>query len=242
MGICGTSSSKDIKTKQIIQNQNPNIIKEKTLNNQYEQKELLENEDPKFRDMPEWGNNIMKGFGIKQMPAYKCDLKIDELIELRDDFWASRQTHKTQWKIIHQACVFDHIKAEEYLYKNNMKTLDGCINQCVDTYGNIYKVPNFCINDPYFQLEILPQDDLHHEEIEITLFDIPNQKNIKILVNENEKGRDLIKRYADKYNIDLNNNVIRLLFGGGIIKEDDSLYQHKVKNGFSIQICVTKKN
>ena len=123
-----------------------------------------------------------------------------------------------------------------------MKTLDGCINQCVDSFGNIYKVPNFCINDPYFQLELLPQDDLHHEEIVITLFDIPNQKNIKIKVNENEKGRDLIQRYADKYNIDLENNVIRLLFGGGIIKEDDTLYQHKVKNGFSIQICVTKKN
>ena len=98
MGICGTSSSKDIKTKQIIQNQNPNIMKEKTINNQYEQKEIVENEDPKFRDMPEWGNNIMKGFGIKQMPAYKCDLKIDELIELRDEFWASRQTHKLNGK------------------------------------------------------------------------------------------------------------------------------------------------
>ena len=242
MGICGTSSSKDIKTKQIIQNQNPNIIKEKTLNNQYEQKELLENEDPKFRDMPEWGNNIMKGFGIKQMPAYKCDLKIDELIELRDQFWASRQTHKIQWKNIHQACVYDHIKAEEYLYKNNIKTLDGCINQCVDAYGNIYKVPNFCINDPYFELELLPKDNSHNEEIEITLFDIINQKNIKLKVNESEKGSDIIKKYAEKNNIDLNDNVIRLLFGGGIIKDDDTLYQHKVKNGFSIQICVSKKN
>ena len=242
MGICGTSSSKDIKTKQIIQNQNPNIMKEKTINNQYEQKEIVENEDPKFRDMPEWGNNIMKGFGIKQMPAYKCDLKIDELIELRDDFWASRQTHKIQWKIIHQACVFDHIKAEEYLYKNNIKTLDGCINQCVDAYGNIYKVPNFCINDPYFELELLPKDNSHNEEIEITLFDIINQKNIKLKVNESEKGSDIIKKYAEKNNIDLNDNVIRLLFGGGIIKDDDTLYQHKVKNGFSIQICVSKKN
>ena len=242
MGICGTSSSKDIKTKQIIQNQNPNIMKEKTINNQYEQKEIVENEDPKFRDMPEWGNNIMKGFGIKQMPAYKCDLKIDELIELRDDFWASRQTHKTQWKIIHQACVFDHIKAEEYLYKNNMKTLDGCINQCVDTYGNIYKVPNFCINDPYFELEILPEDNNHSQTINIILFDITNQKQIKLKVSEAEKGESIIQKYAKAHNIDLNENKIRLLFGGGIIKENESLYQHKVKDGFSIQIVVSKIN
>ena len=240
MGICGTSSNKDIKTKQIIQIKQSSIIKEK--NNNENQSEIKEEEDERFKDMPEWGNNIMKGFGIKQMPAYKCDLKIDELIELRDQFWASRQTHKIQWKNIHQACVYDHIKAEEYLYKNNIKTLDGCINQCVDAYGNIYKVPNFCINDPYFELELLPKDNSHNEEIEITLFDIINQKNIKLKVNESEKGCDIIKKYAEKNNIDLNDNVIRLLFGGGIIKDDDTLYQHKVKNGFSIQICVSKKN
>ena len=240
MGICGTSSNKDIKTKQIIQINQSSIIKEK--NNNENQNEIKEEEDERFKDMPEWGNNIMKGFGIKQMPGYKCDLKIDELIELRDQFWASRQSHKIQWKNIHQACVYDHIKAEEYLYKNNIKTLDGCINQCVDAYGNIYKVPNFCINDPYFELELLPKDNSHNEEIEITLFDIINQKNIKLKVNESEKGSDIIKKYAEKNNIDLNDNVIRLLFGGGIIKDDDTLYQHKVKNGFSIQICVSKKN
>ena len=240
MGICGTSSNKDIKTKQIIQINQSSIIKEK--NNNENQSEIKEEEDERFKDMPEWGNNIMKGFGIKQMPAYKCDLKIDELIELRDQFWASRQTHKIQWKNIHQACDYDHIKEEEYLYKNNIKTLDGCIKQCVDDYGNIYKVPNFCINDPYFELELLPKDNSHNEEIEITLFDIINQKNIKLKVNESEKGSDIIKKYAEKNNIDLNDNVIRLLFGGGIIKDDDTLYQHKVKNGFSIQICVSKKN
>ena len=146
-----------------------------------------------------------------------------------------------QWKIIHQACVYDHIKGEEYLYKNNIKTVNGCINECIDSYGNIYKVPNFCINDPYFELELLPKDDSHNEIIEIKLFDIINQKNIQIKVSENEKGIDLIKKYASKYNIDLNEFVIRLLFGGGIIKENDTLYQHKVKNGFSIQICVAKK-
>ena len=88
---------------------------------------------------------------------------------------------------------------------------------------------------------LLPKDDSHNEIIEIKLFDIINQKNIQIKVSENEKGIDLIKKYASKYNIDLNEFVIRLLFGGGIIKENDTLYQHKVKNGFSIQICVAKK-
>ena len=239
MGIC-RSSNKNIKTNQKSENQS--IINEKDKNNENEKRKINAKKDDKFKDMPEWGNNIKKGFGIKQMPGYKCNLKIDELIELRDQFWASRQTHKIQWKNIHQACVYDHIKAEDYLFKNGINTINGCINQCIDKDGNIYKIPNYCINDPYFELELLPQDDSHNEEIEITLFDIPNQKNIKMKVRENQTGKFLIEKYAEKYNIDLNKNIIRLLFGGGIIKENDTLYQHKVKNGYSIQICVSKKN
>jgi len=239
MGIC-RSSNKNIKTNQKSENQS--IINEKDKNNENEKRKINAKKDDKFKDMPEWGNNIKKGFGIKQMPGYKCNLKIDELIELREKFWASKQSQKMQWKIIHQACVYDHIKAEDYLFKNGINTINGCINQCIDKDGNIYKVPNYCINDPYFELELLPQDDSHNEEIEITLFDIPNQKNIKMKVRENQTGKFLIEKYAEKYNIDLNKNIIRLLFGGGIIKDNDTLYQHKVKNGYSIQICVSKKN
>jgi hypothetical protein len=51
----------------------------------------------------------------------------------------------------------------------------------------------------------------------------------------------LIKRYTDKYNIDWYKYVIRFLFGGEIIKENDYFYQYKVKNSFSIQIYVSKK-
>ena len=235
MGIC-TTTNKGMKQK----NNPSQQIKEKTeyLEKTYEN----ENENNKFPDMPIWGNNIVKGFGIKRMPGYKCDLKIDELIKLRDQFWASKKTNKGQWKIIHQACIFDHIKGEDYLYKNKIKTVDGCINECIDSKGNIYKVPNYCINDPYFELEILPKDNLHNEIIEVKLIDISNQRNIEIKVNESEKGSFLIQTFANQYNIDLNKFVIRLLFGGGIIKENDSLYQHKVKDGYIIQICVAQKN
>ena len=241
MGIC-RSSNKNIKTNQKSENQS--IIIEEDKNNENEKRKINAKKDDKFKDMPEWGNNIKKGFGIKQMPGYKCNLKIDELIELREKFWISKQSSplKIQWKIIHQACVYDHIKAEDYLFKNGINTINGCINQCIDKDGNIYKVPNYCINDPYFELELLPQDDSHNEEIEINLFDIPNQKNIKMKVRENQTGKFLIEKYAEKYNIDLNKNIIRLLFGGGIINDNDTLYQHKVKNGYSIQICVSKKN
>ena len=260
MGVCWQSTGDSSKSKtnrltnQIItvslNQSNQNIPKEATknnlnthiepqnnnnlnLNNSYEESLTL------FPDMPEWGEGITKGYGIKQMPAYKCDLKIDELNKKREDFWSSKTKLKAKWKIIHQACIYDHINAEEFLFKNNMKTLNGCINICIDNQGNIFRVPNYCINDPYFKLELLNKDESNEENIEIKLFDVVNQKQKKLNVLDSITGGELIEKYANEENIDLNKNKIRLLFGGGIIKENETLFQHKVKNGFSIQICIS---
>ena len=193
-----------------------------------------------FPDMPEWGDGVTKGYGIKQMPAYKCDLKIDELNKKREEFWASKTKLKTKWKIIHQACIYDHINAEEFLYKNNMKTLDGCINMCTDNQGNIFRVPNYCINDPHFEMELLNNEDGKEENIEIKLYDVINQKQNKFTVLDSITGKELKEKYANELNIDLNKNKIRLLFGGGIIKDNETLFQHKVKNGFIIQVCISE--
>ena len=193
--------------------------------------------------MPLWNNGKKVGFGIKEMPAYKCDLKINQLEEKRKKFWKSHKKHIKQWNIIHQACIYPHIKAEEYLASNGFKTLDGCINMCVDREGNVFKVPNYCINDPYFEIELLPKNGGNANNLlNITLFDISNNKKININVNETSTGKEIIELYAQKNNINLNKNMIRLLFGGGIIRNDETLYQHKVKNGQMIQVSVFKNN
>ena len=260
MGVCWHSTGDSSKSKtnrlanQVItvslNQSNQNIPKETTNNNLNTHIELQNNNNfnlnnsyeesmKLYPDMPEWGGGITKGYGIKQMPAYKCNLKIDELNKKREDFWSSKTKLKAKWKIIHQACIYDHINAEEFLFKNNMKTLNGCINICIDNQGNIFRVPNYCINDPYFKLELLDKDESNEENIEIILFDVVNQKQNKLKVLDSITGGELIEIYANEENIDLNKNKIRLLFGGGIIKEDETLFQHKVKNGFSIQICIT---
>ena len=260
MGVCWQSTGDSSKSKsnrltnQIItvslNQSNQNISKEAAKNNlnthiesqknnNYNLNSSYEESLALFPDMPEWGEGITKGYGIKQMPAYRCDLKIDELNKKREDFWSSKTKLKAKWKIIHQACIYDHINAEEFLFNNNIKTLNGCINICIDDQGNIFRVPNYCINDPYFKLELLNKDETNEENIEIKLFDAINQKQKKLKVLNSITGEELIEKYANEENIDLNKNKIRLLFGGGIIKENETLFQHKVKNGFSIQICIS---
>ena len=84
-----------------------------------------------FNEMPEYGNNIYKGYGIKRMKAFRCTLNISELNNLRDAFWNTMYLEdKVIWPIIYQACVFDHQKAEIYLANNNLSTQKGCINNC----------------------------------------------------------------------------------------------------------------
>ena len=192
----------------------------------------------KFPDMPEIEPRIMKGYGIKQMPGYKCNLKIDELNKKREEFWASKnKLNINKWKIIHQACIYDHINAEDFLYKNNIKTLKGCINNCLDEQGKLYRVPNYCINDPTFQLELLNNDNSKKEKINIFLNDVASQVKKNYKVFDDITGKELIGMYCDDENIDKNKFNFKLIFGGGIIKENETLFQHKVKNDYVIQIC-----
>ena len=191
-----------------------------------------------YPDMPEIEPKIMKGYGIKQMPGYKCDLKIDQLNKKREEFWTSKnKLNINKWKIIHQACIYDHINAEEFLYKNNIKTLNGCINNCLDEQGKLYRVPNYCINDPTFQLELLNNENSKKEKINIYLNDVSSQVKKNYKVFDNMTGNELIEMYCSEENIDKNKYNFKLIFGGGIIKENETLFQHKVKNDYVIQIC-----
>jgi len=203
----------------------------------------LEISNDEFPDMPLWNNGKKVGFGIKEMPAYKCDLKINQLEKKRDKFWKSHKTNIQQWNIIHQAIVYPHIKSEEYLASHGFKTLDGCINMCVDPQGNVFRVPNYCINDPYFELALLPKTGGNNSNmLNVILMDATRTKNMNLNISENTTGKELINLYANKNNINQNLYMIRLLFGGGIIRNDETLYQHKVKNGQIIQVSVFKNN
>ena len=114
---------------------------------------------------------------------------------------------------------------------------------CVDPEGNIYRVPNYCINDPYFELELLPKNlGNSNKFINVILFEAARLQKISLNLNENTTGSEIINQYASQNKIDLNRNTIRLLFGGGIIRNDETLYQHKVKNGDMIQVSVFKNN
>ena len=194
-----------------------------------------------FNEMPEYGNNIYKGYGIKRMKACRCTLNISELNNLRDAFWNTMYLEdKVIWPIIYQACVFDHQKAEIYLANNNLSTQKGCINNIVDFKGKVYHIPNYCINEPYFEKEILPKDikDIHNKQIKITLIDLYCLKKTIMKISENITGEQLKHLYSTMTLKGRNISNSKLIFGGCIIKNNESLYQHKIQSGYTIHIII----
>ena len=124
--------------------------------------------DSRFADFPEWEGERYRGIGIKQMKGYKCTLPIDELLLLREDFWNFQRDIDPIWKDIRQAVVMDEYRSNLYLSELKLKTAYGCINHLIDDNGKHYFIPNFCINEPYFEKNF---DVVNKEEktIEITL-------------------------------------------------------------------------
>ena len=122
--------------------------------------------------------------------------------------------------------------------KHSFKVINGCLNLCQDEYGKLYKIPNFCINLPHFELELLKDEGYSDNEIIICVFDVKNVSKYSLKLKSNTKGRELIKDYVEKNNIDLSRYKVKILYGGGIIQENETLYQHRVKDGYNIQIVV----
>lgn len=184
-----------------------------------------------------------KGIGIKKIQAYKCSLHIDELSILRQNFWESKTALNERWKILRQACYYDNDKCMDYLSKNGFWTVNGCLKECSDSSKYIYRIPNYCIEDPYFEKELLPVDldgTLHRNIITICL--LHNDQRCLLSVSESTTGKEIKKKYCEKMAMEIDSYHIRLFFGGNEIKDDQYLYQHKVMNNYTIQLIYNKNN
>jgi hypothetical protein len=98
----GSCDSKDV-----VVSQNARPSRSNTISKKDNEKEKEETNDAKFKDMPEWDGERYRGEGVKRMKGYKCNLKIDDLSNLREEFWQSKIQTKIIWKHIRAACLMD---------------------------------------------------------------------------------------------------------------------------------------
>ena len=193
-----------------------------------------------FNNMPEVNEEKYVNYGIKRMKAYKCTLNIDELNNLRDKFWQIKIGLNERYKFLRQAVLYDNNKCEDYLIKNGFSTINGCVNQCTDYTKYIYQIPNYCINDPYFEKELV-KVDLQRKKNQINIFLKLGDEKEKFTFDDDISGKEIKEEYAKRKKLDLDiyHQKIRLFFGGNEIHDNEFLYQHKVKENYSIQVNIS---
>ena len=195
--------------------------------------------DPNFPDMEEWEGERYKGVGIKRMKGYKCNLPINKLNEMREKFWTTKIEEDENWRIIQQICVFDEERANMTLGRYNFEVATDCINHIIGADGEHYYVPNYCINDPYFEkkLSLIDEDE---KKLTLLLHDFSNDMSVTAEFSNHDTGKKIKEVFIEKTNMNKNEYKIRLFFSGMEIKDNDYIYQHKLDNNYKIQIMKLK--
>lgn len=196
-----------------------------------------------FYDMEEIEGDIYVGNGIKRMKAYKCDLTIDELNKRKEKFWntvtdCNNNKNWKNWNIIRRAITYDEVRGSILLNEYDIKCKNGCIDHLIDKEGNEYKVPNYCINEPYFERE-LGKEDIKDDINNIIFYG--NYKgnifNFDFKVSNKLTGKELKNIIKNKRELDINTNI-RLFEKGFEIKDEDYLYQHKLNNDSNVLLVI----
>ena len=221
-----------------INNFSQRVFSKNTINDYYTN-EINET----FYDMEEIEGDIYVGNGIKRMKAYKCDLTIDELNKRKEKFWntvtdCNNNKNWKNWNIIRRAITYDEVRGSILLNEYDIKCKNGCIDHLIDKEGNEYKVPNYCINEPYFERE-LGKEDIKDDINNIIFYG--NYKgnifNFDFKVSNKLTGKELKNIIKNKRELDINTNI-RLFEKGFEIKDEDYLYQHKLNNNSNILLVI----
>ena len=195
--------------------------------------------DPNFPDMEEWPGERYKGIGIKRMKGYKCDLPIDKLNEMREKFCTTKIEENENWRIIQQVCVFDEERANMTLGRFNFEVAENCVNHIIGSHGEHYFVPNYCINDPYFEKE-LKNEDVPEKKVKLFLYDVSSDTAVEETFSNHDTGEKIKNKFIQEAKIKENEYKIRLFFSGSEIKNSDCIYQHGLEDNFKIQVMKIK--
>ena len=199
--------------------------------------------DSKFNDFPEWEGERYSGIGIKRMKGYICNLPIDELIKLREEFWKSHNAYHGGdfvWQNIRYACIMDEVRCLHALEKAELTPVFGCLNILVDKKEKLYFIPNFCINEPFFEKNFNKEKITKENEkiIKLILYETSLCVSDEFEVSNMISGKELKEIFAKKEGIDLKKRKLRMFFGGSEILDEHFLVQHNLNDGYKIQFMI----
>ena len=222
-----------------LQKINPlNYIKNNKNEEHVSSNNIIKEKEEIFEDMEEIKGDMYSGVGIKKMKAYKCDLKIDELNKMREYFWKIKTNYNNKnwptWNTIKRAVLYDEFRASLLLEEYKITPINGCINHLKDSKGNSYKIPNYCINDPYFGMLNEDINNINEGKIKLKIY---GYKNFEVEISNKVKGKVLKNKIKNKAGIE-NNKIIRLFYRGAEILDENFIFNHDLNESQPIMLLV----
>jgi len=208
---------------------------------------LNDKPEKEFPDFEELNNGKFIGYGIKQIPSYKCLIPYDKLYELREEFWKEKISKNKRWKAIREICESDPDSAVQLMEIAGFYCIDNIRTIYeIENPKNSYKIPNYCINDPIFErdYEVFKEKDNTIENIPIIIFCFitNDMKEIKLNVFNKSSGKEIKELISKEIDKPLENYKFRLFFSGQEILDDHLLFYHNIENKNKIQVNYNEIN
>ena len=186
--------------------------------------------NPNF-NFPEVKEDKYVGNGLRRMKAFISNISKEELLQRREAFWGTRVEGNIQvWQFLKEICELPPNEDENIkpmLEANEITPLKNCINITFDRGGEVYEIPNYCINEPL--IYDLPESHLKRpEKKKISFHGRKGAEQFKIKTENYTKVDSIRKNIGKKFG--KSDKDIRLFFGGKELKNGNELWQYNVKD------------
>ena len=195
--------------------------------------------NPNF-NFPEVKDNTFIGKGLRRMKGLISIVSKDELEKKRIVFCGTHVEGDSQvWSFLKELCELppeedENIKA--MLEANEIFPLKKCINVTYDKAGEVYEIPNYCINEPVSY--DLPETHVKKPEKKtINFFVRKGAKQIKIKA-PNTTSIEKVKANISK-KVEAAEDKIRMFYRGKEMKNGNELWAYNIEDECVVQImCV----
>ena len=193
--------------------------------------------NPNF-NFPEVKDNTYVGKGLRRMKGYISIVSKEELEKKRIAFWGTRVEGDSQvWTFLKELCELPQEEDENVkamLEANEIYPLKKCINVTYDKAGEVYEIPNYCINDPISY--DLPETHVKKPEKQTISFYVRRvgAKQIKIKA-PNTTSIEKVKTNISK-KLEVDERKIRMFYRGKEMKNGNELWIYNIENDCVVQV------
>ena len=186
--------------------------------------------NPNF-NFPELKEEIYVGLGLRRMKASKSPVTKEELKQRREAFWGTRiEGDAGVWQFLKELCelpINEDENIKPMLEANEITPLKNCLNVTFDRGGEVYEIPNYCINEPYTY--DLPESHIKRpEKKKISFHGRKGEEQFKIKTENYTKVDSIRKNIGKKFEKDP--HLVRLFFRGKEMKDGNELWQYNVQD------------